>query len=427
MNDIAIRCTAVSKRFKIYDDMITGPMKEALFFWRKGWDRAQHFREITAVDGIDLEIEKGEVVGIVGPNGAGKTTLLKMIAGLLETDSGTIEVQGRVSAQLAQGVGIQPEFTGRENIYHSGVLLGMTDEEIIAHTPEIVDFAELGEYIDLPYRTYSSGMQARLLFSIAMSFTPDIMIIDEGLAAGDAYFVHKCVERIKEICRSGTTILLVSHSLSLIEALCQRCILLDNGRVVFDGDSRACLDLYIDDIHARASSAAARTQVQFRRRKAVLGTGDISITDAYFVVQGEKTNTLIISQTCELHIEFHAHCEIEDATIGLEVFSSKSPTTYAFPSLQGISEKDSGKKCFDLTSGAKKIILRFDKIHIGDGDYRGSITFFSGKPEYKFTYETTFCHCVNFFTFHAIHSAKKIFGRGTLCEIPVDSYEVLDR
>ena len=426
MTDIAIRCTNVSKRFKIYDDMITGPMKEALMFWRKDWDRKQHYREITAVDGVDLEMKKGEVVGIVGPNGAGKTTLLKMIAGLLETDSGTIEVQGRVSAQLAQGVGIQPEFTGRENIYHSGVLLGMSDREIAAHTPEIVDFAELGEYIDLPYRTYSSGMQARLLFSIAMSFTPDIMIIDEGLAAGDAYFVHKCVDRIKEICRSGTTILLVSHSLSLIETLCQRCVFLDHGRVVFDGDCRECLDLYIDDIHARASTVAARTQVQFRRRKAVIGTGEISITDAYFVVQGEKTNTLVISQPCELYIEFEAHRAIEDATIGIEVFSGKSPTTYAFASLQDISRKDSEKKCFDLTPGAKKAILRFDRIHIGDGDYRGSITFFSGKPGYKFAYETTYCHCVNFFTFHAIHSSKKVFGRGTLCEIPIDSCQVLN-
>lgn len=233
--NIAIRCSGVTKKFRIYDDMITGPMKEALFFWRKNIDRQQHFREVVAVENVTFTLKQGEVFGIIGPNGAGKTTLLKLLAGLLEIDGGEIEVNGRISALLIQGVAVHPDLAGRDNIRHSGLLLGMSEEEVAEKLPEIIEFAELGEYIDLPFRTYSAGMKARLLFSISISFTPEIMIIDEALAAGDSYFIRKCFQRIREICTSGRTIILVSHDISQVTALCDRAMLMVDGKVIIEG------------------------------------------------------------------------------------------------------------------------------------------------------------------------------------------------
>jgi ABC-type polysaccharide/polyol phosphate transport system ATPase subunit len=227
----AIAVRGVSKDFKLYSNAVMGPLKEALLFWRK----EKLHRAFRALDEVSFDVMPGEVVGIVGPNGAGKTTLLKMIAGLLPVDSGTIEVRGRVHALLALGVGVHPEFTGRENIRFGGLLMGLSEAEIAAKTPEIVEFAEIGEFIDRPLRTYSSGMRARLLFSIAMSVQPEILIVDEALATGDAYFVQKCGSRIRELCASGATILFVSHNLSQVEEICGRAILLIGGRIVAEG------------------------------------------------------------------------------------------------------------------------------------------------------------------------------------------------
>jgi len=236
----AIKLSHVSKRFKLYYSLTSGPLKELLFFWK----RQQYYDEFMAVKDVSVEVQRGEVIGIIGSNGAGKTTLLKMIAGLLPVDEGTIEVNGHVTALLTLGVGVHPEFTGRENILYGGMLLGMCKAEVIQKTQAIIEFAELGEYIDHPVRTYSSGMRARLLFAISMSIKPDILIIDEALSTGDAYFVRKCSKRIREICRSGATILFVSHNMSQVEELCQRALLLDRGRLLADTDPNSAHRLY---------------------------------------------------------------------------------------------------------------------------------------------------------------------------------------
>lgn len=230
--DTAIELAGVSKRFKLYHNIVTGPIKELLPFVR----RDALYNEFLAVRDVSLRVRRGEVVGVIGPNGAGKTTLLKMIAGLLPVDGGSISVRGKVTALLALGVGVHPEFTGRENIFYGGLLLGMSRAEVIAKTPGIIAFAELDQFIDMPFRTYSSGMKARLLFAIAMSVDPDILIVDEALATGDAYFVRKSAGRIRELCESGATILFVSHNLRQIQELCGRAYLMWKGALVAEGD-----------------------------------------------------------------------------------------------------------------------------------------------------------------------------------------------
>ena len=185
--DIAIKVSNVTKRFKLYHNIVTGPIKETLFYWK----RRNYYRDFLAVKGVSFEVKKGEVIGIIGPNGAGKSTLLKMVAGLLPVDGGEIKVQGRITALLALGVGIHPEFTGKENIFYGGMLLGLSKKEVLSKMNDIIEFSELGEFINQPFRTYSSGMKARLLFSTSMSISPDILIVDEALATGDSYFVQK--------------------------------------------------------------------------------------------------------------------------------------------------------------------------------------------------------------------------------------------
>jgi ABC-type polysaccharide/polyol phosphate transport system ATPase subunit len=228
----AIAVKSVRKRFRVYANPVTGPIKDLLCFWNRG----AYGRDFVAVNDVSFEVARGEVVGIIGSNGAGKSTLLKMISGLLPVDGGTIEVNGRITALMAVGVGVDPEFTGSENILFGGLMLGMSRAEVLAKMPSIIEFAELGEHIDQPFRTLSSGMRARLLFSISMSIDPDILIVDEALATGDSYFVQKCMRRIEEMRRNGATILYVSHSLDQIMRFCERVILMADGKIVASGD-----------------------------------------------------------------------------------------------------------------------------------------------------------------------------------------------
>jgi ABC-type polysaccharide/polyol phosphate transport system ATPase subunit len=229
--DMAIEAAGVWKQYKLYDDFIRGPVKERLFPWRA----EKYYRRFAALRDISFSVQRGQVVGIIGANGSGKTTLLKCIAGLLPIDSGTITVNGRITTLLATGVGVHPEFSGRENIFFNGLMLGMKRAQIQEKLDSIIEFSELGDYIDRPLRTYSSGMRARLLFSISMSVDPDIMIIDEALAAGDNYFVRKCERRLREICASGATVLFVSHSAGQVEELCNHAILMEQGRIIEQG------------------------------------------------------------------------------------------------------------------------------------------------------------------------------------------------
>lgn len=417
----AVTVRNVSKRFKLFHNVITGPVKEHLLFWKKH----NYYREVVAVRDVSFSLKRGEVVGIVGQNGAGKTTLLKMIAGLLPVDEGTIDVRGKVTALLALGMGVHPEFTGRENIYFGGLLLGMPKEEIAAKEDYIVEFAELGEYIDHPFRTYSSGMRARLLFSISMSIDPDILIIDEALSTGDVYFIQKCQRRIFELCNSGATILFVTHNLKQVEDMCSRSLVMDEGAIIFDGPTRTVLDVYINRIHEKtAAFLQHKTQVDRNNRK-FRGTGEAILHDAYFVVNGERTSTVLIGHDCELVIEFEAMKNLEDLTVTLNVLSEKSPTTYCFIQAWDLRTLATSMQTFDVQKGRRKMILKFSNIAIGDGTYECGIQLYPYRPGSRLSYDTSYCSYENFLSFQAVHMSTKIFGRGTLCEVPVQSIEIV--
>lgn len=310
--DITIRVSSVTKRFKLYHNIVTGPIMEALFFWR----RQNYYKEFLAVRDVSFEVRKGEVVGIIGPNGAGKTTLLKMIAGLLPIDGGEIEVRGRITALLALGVGVHPEFTGRENIFYGGMLLGMSKREVLSKMPGIVEFSELGRFIEQPFRTYSSGMKARLLFSISMSISPDILIVDEALATGDSYFVQKSSQRIREICASGATILFVSHNLSQIQQLCDRAYFMAEGRFLVGGDPREVISAYHQWVFEKEKSSP---MVHVNRiLQKISGSGEVDLTDVRTRnMDGEETTGFHSGEGMEIEIHYRNHL---DSAMPLDLF-----------------------------------------------------------------------------------------------------------
>ncbi|MGC8928610.1 MAG: ABC transporter ATP-binding protein [Myxococcota bacterium] len=237
MSDIALKITSLGKAYRLYsrqsDKILDSLGINRLLFYKKNY-----YQEFWALKDINMIVEKGERVGIIGRNGAGKSTLLKIIAGNITPTEGKIVVNGRVDALMELGTGFHPEFTGRENIRAALGLYGLSPKEIKRLEDEIIDFAELDEFIDYPIKTYSAGMYARLAFSVSTMLKPDILIIDEILGAGDAYFAGKCIERMKRLTEeSGATVLFVSHDISSVQNLCSRCIFIDKGRIVEDGDS----------------------------------------------------------------------------------------------------------------------------------------------------------------------------------------------
>ena len=206
--------------------------------------RKKSLKTNLALNDVSLSIQKGESVGIIGSNGAGKSTLLKMVTGVTFPTSGTVEVHGQVAALLELTAGFSQEMTGRENIYLKGYLLGLKDEQIRAIEENIIAFADLGEYIDQPVRTFSSGMKMRLGFAININTKPEILVVDEALSVGDAAFKKKCKNKIAELIKNGVTVLFVSHSMEGVSEICHRAIYLKKGTVVYDGDVATAFEMY---------------------------------------------------------------------------------------------------------------------------------------------------------------------------------------
>ncbi|HEX8457238.1 MAG TPA: ABC transporter ATP-binding protein [Pyrinomonadaceae bacterium] len=246
----ALRVEGVAKQYRIYDHP-SDRLKETL---TRGWLRRH--REFWALREISFEIERGTTVGIVGPNGSGKSTLLQIITGTLAPTHGDVQVEGRVAALLELGAGFNLEFTGLENVYMNTALQGFSRAETDARLERIERFAEIGDFLHQPVKTYSSGMYVRLAFAIAVNTDPEILVVDEALSVGDTIFQHRCVRRIKEMQESGTTILFVSHEPTLVRALCTRAILLNAGRVVADGAPVDVLNRYQRVIMAREEAYA---------------------------------------------------------------------------------------------------------------------------------------------------------------------------
>ena len=238
MSDFAINIEHISKVYKLYRGR-ADRLKDALHLTRR-----QTYQDYYALSDVNFTVQKGETVGLIGTNGAGKSTLLKIVTGVLTPSGGQVEVNGRISALLELGAGFNNEYTGLENIYFNGTLLGYTREQMEERVPRIIEFAGIGDYINQPVKTYSSGMFARLAFAMAINVEPDILIVDEALSVGDIYFQSKCFKKMDEIKKNGTTVLLVTHDMSSVVKYCDRVVVLNHGKVVKEGNPKEMVDIY---------------------------------------------------------------------------------------------------------------------------------------------------------------------------------------
>jgi lipopolysaccharide transport system ATP-binding protein len=270
-----------------------------------------------ALRDVSFELAQGESIGIIGPNGSGKSTTLKLISRIIHPTSGRITVSGRLSALLELGAGFHPDLTGRENIYLNGSLLGLNRRQMARKLDEIVSFANLGQFIDIPVRNYSSGMYVRLGFSVAVHTEPEILLVDEVLAVGDAAFQRKCLDRIEQLQREGVSILFVSHSLDIVEKVCERCIWMDEGRIRADDTAEAVIAQYT--WHSHVEDAAELTEGSKRR----WGSGGVTIEQVSFEdASGRERKVFFTGEPLVVKICYHASRPIQRPVFGLAIHHS---------------------------------------------------------------------------------------------------------
>ncbi|MFH8135000.1 ABC transporter ATP-binding protein [Pantoea osteomyelitidis] len=318
---------------------------------------------------ISFHVSPGEAVGIIGINGAGKSTLLKIITGTVQPTKGTVLLQGRVAALLELGMGFHPDFTGRQNAYMSGQLLGLTTHDIDRLMPEIEAFAEIGDYIDRPVRVYSSGMQMRLAFSVATAVRPDILIVDEALSVGDSYFQHKSFDRIRKFRSQGTTLLLVSHDKAAIQTICDRAILLNAGKIQMEGAPDVIMDCYNALLAEKTGENTLKQEsIQEGKIQTVSGNGKAKINNiSLHKRNGEKVEIVNIGEAVNLKVSVDIVNDIDELVMGYVIKDRLGLAVY------GTNTYHLGKKLTMLKAGEK---VNFDlnfNMNVGEGNYSISI------------------------------------------------------
>lgn len=322
---VAIQVKGLEKAYKLYDKP-SDRLKEALGFGRK-----KRYKEHYALKGVDMTIYQGETVGIIGTNGSGKSTILKIITGVLNPTGGSVHVNGRISALLELGAGFNMEYNGIENIYLNGTMIGFSKREIDAKMDDILNFADIGDYVYQPVKTYSSGMFVRLAFAVAINIEPEILIVDEALSVGDVFFQAKCYHKFEEFKEMGKTIVFVSHDLSSISKYCDRVVLLNQGVKLGEGSPKEMIDAYkqvlvgqyvpaADDqsllsdkeITAAAAAAAGTMKGEVNPELLEYGTKDAMIT-GYKITDdiGRETSALLKGKECMITMQVHFEHDIE--------------------------------------------------------------------------------------------------------------------
>jgi ABC-type polysaccharide/polyol phosphate transport system ATPase subunit len=379
----------------------------------------------AAVRDVSFTVPSGRTLGVIGRNGSGKSTLLKLVAGITKPSEGQLSVQGRISALIELGAGFHPEISGRENVFINGIMLGLTKKEVARRFDEIVDFAELRDFIDAPVKNYSSGMYMRLGFAVAIHVDPDVLLVDEVLAVGDEGFTHKCLDKFAEFKRRGKTILLVTHSLGLVERFCDEALWMDGGTMKAMGDPKRVVGAYITDVEAseeeqlaagdaKAQESAAAVSPDepasavlpdnpiesatgpadmFRAAEGRWGSREIEITDvALFGSDGERGHVFHSGERLDIRLKLRAPVAMDDFVVGVGIFNAEGVCCYGTNTdieelkgqrIIGDAEATFSIESLDLVEGTYKLDVA---IHKADGypyDYHRLLHTFRVKSRTK--------------------------------------------
>lgn len=412
----AIELDHVSKIYRRYGGRQFSTLKSALL-QRSIVRSLQPSETFPALTDVSFSVPKGSTYGVMGRNGSGKSTALKLVAGITKPTSGSVRVEGRISALIELGAGFHPEISGRENVFINGIMLGLSKREIEERFDEIVDFAELREFIDAPVKTYSSGMYMRLGFAVAINVNPDVLLVDEVLAVGDEGFTHKCLDKFAEFKRSNKTILLVTHSLNLIERFCDEALWLDNGRAMEHGDPKRVVGAYLTKVEegeekllaettARAVEAASRAQGgqegreaqerqegnqpavehpvdptanMFQATEGRWGSREVEITDVAFLDRsGQPSFVFHSGDAMAVRVKLRATQPVEDFVFGFGLFNADGVCCYGTNTyleelnpqrLAGDAEATFTIDSLDLVEGTYKVDIAVHKIDGFPYDY----------------------------------------------------------
>jgi ABC-type polysaccharide/polyol phosphate transport system ATPase subunit len=415
----AIELTNVSKVYRRYGGRQFSTLKSALL-QRSILRDLQPSETFPALTDVSFSVPKGSTYGVMGRNGSGKSTALKLVAGITKPTTGVVRVEGRISALIELGAGFHPEISGRENVFINGIMLGLTKREIHQRFDEIVDFAELREFIDAPVKTYSSGMYMRLGFAVAINVNPDVLLVDEVLAVGDEGFTHKCLDKFAEFKRSNKTILLVTHSLNLIERFCDEALWLDGGHAMTHGDPKRVVGAYLTKVEegeevllaattARAVESASRaaagqdgrdgqdgrepspdgdatvehptdpTSNMFQATEGRWGSREVEITDvALLDREGQPSFVFHSGDPIAVRVKFRAPQPVTDFVFGIGLFNADGVCCYgtntylerlAPQRLVGDAEATFGIEALELVEGTYKLDLAIHKIDGFPYDY----------------------------------------------------------
>ena len=379
----------------------------------------------SAVKNVSFRVPRGQTLGVIGRNGSGKSTLLKLVAGITKPTTGTVKVNGRISALIELGAGFHPEISGRENVFINGIMLGLTKREITRRFDEIVDFAEMEEFIDAPVKNYSSGMYMRLGFAVAIHVDPDVLLVDEVLAVGDEGFTHKCLDKFAEFKRRGKTILLVTHSLGLVEKFCDEALWMDTGQMKVQGDPKRVVGAYITDVEkseeqqlaagdARARDSAVSMSPDqpvsavlpdhpvetaeapadmFRATEGRWGSREIEITAVELVgAEGAAGHVFHSGDPLTVRVQLRAPVEMDDFVIGIGLFNAEGLCCYGTNTsleqlkavrMLGDAEVQFSIDRLDLVEGTYKLDVAVHKLDGYPYDYHRLLYTFRVKSRTK--------------------------------------------
>lgn len=415
--DNVIILNNISKKFKISTEQgkYTTLKDEFLQFFRL--KSAPNYHWFWALDKVNLSIPQGATIGIIGKNGSGKSTLLRIIAHILQPDTGTVKIQGRLSALIDLGAGFHPEFSGRENIYINGMILGLTKKELDRQYDSIVEFSELKEFIDNPVKTYSAGMYTRLGFAVAVNVDPDILLIDEVFAVGDASFVQKCYAKLEEFKRRGKTIVLVTHSLEAVEKWCDTAVWFHNGTLMDQGTPSRIIDAYQDhiaksdetrllaehqiraaEIQTPAEPVTASTEINTVIPTAPQRWGDrkVEITAVKLYDKEQKERYLFdTGESMTIELAYTVHTPVDQPVFGIGIFREDGVRCY------GTNTNIEKHHIKQLTNDGK-LRCQFDALNLVEGNYYLDVAVHSPE-EYAYDYVV---HILSF----AIRSQVKDIG-----------------